>query len=212
MTASISESDTFSLPIVMNPSIIAAIIKYYADKPKNDTSLALSLYVHLYYTVRRQTNVQVWANDSYLKKGLGVGDTVLKRIKSDLVKMKLIKYIVKRAVNGRITGHYIKVNHVWGRDALERLTGKIDVRMVMMAKRYLLDTIGIGKVICEADDISLPEIWFKGSIVEVEGDLYFDKDELIKLRGHTVSADCDYTFSAEDAPSMIMQVYEIVTK
>ena len=212
MNSTHDDGGNLALPIIINSSIVEAMIKYYSGKPKNDTSLALSLYVHLYYTARRQNNVQVWAKNSYLKTGLGIGDKVLKRIKSDLFKMRLIKYITKHGTDGRISAHYIKVNHIWGRDAIGRLVGKTDVRMVKMAKRYLLDTIDTFKVLCESDDVSLPEIMLNDVTVEVSSDIYFNEDGLIKLRGEThAGGEFDYTFTAEDAPLIIMQVYELIT-
>jgi hypothetical protein len=158
--------------------------------------------------------VQVQANDVYLQRGLGVGASVLKRIKSDLAKMGLIKHITKRDEKGKIIGHFIKVNHVWGRGAIDKLiNGNIDQKILQMAKRYIIDLYPEYEPICGVEDILLPTIYLNGAEVEVvDGYIFFDENELFHV---AIEMDSDntfsYCFSATDAPSIIMQTYENVT-
>ncbi len=201
-----------TLPIIINPSIVTLILKYYMEREINDTRIALSLYMHLYYTSRMQNNVQVWAKDVYLMGGLGIGKTVLVRVKADLVRLGLIKYIYHRE-NGKVKNTYIKVNHIWGRAAINKLTGKTDSLILEMAKRYLLDVYLAYDPICKVNDIFLPSFNIDGVDHSfVGGDIYISDDDIINVYGKTdQGAEMDYTFSAEDAANIYMQVYYYVT-
>jgi hypothetical protein len=71
-----------------------------------------ALYFHLLYTARRQKTNVVKATDTYLKNGIGIGDTKLKKAKAELKKLDLIKYVKRRDHSGKITGFYIHVGYI----------------------------------------------------------------------------------------------------
>jgi len=193
----------------MDASIIGRIMKYYADKEINDTRITISLYTHLYYTARLQNNVQVLAKDTYLMKGLSIGQGVLKRVKSDLKKIGLIEYVQKHT-NGRLDDVYIKVKYVWGNNAMDKLAGATDIRLVAMAKRYLVNTYDVYDSLCNLDDVVLPEIILNGQIIEPnDGYLFLDENEYICMNNEYMS---EYRFSAEDSQDMYIQVYESITQ
>jgi len=198
-----------SLPIIMNTSIVGSIMKYYADKEINDTRITIALYTHLYYTARLQNNVQVLAKDTYLMKGLSIGQGVLKRVKSDLKKIGLIEYIQKHT-NGRLEDVYIKVKYVWSNNTMEKLVGDTDIRLVTMAKRYLVDRFNAYDTLCNIDDVFLPEIVLNGQVLEPkDGSLYFDENEYLCMNNEYMS---EYRFSAEDSQYMYIQVYGFITQ
>lgn len=201
-----------TLPIIIHPSIVTLILKYYVDKEINDTRIALSLYMHLYYTARLQNNIQVHAKNVYLMKGLGIGETVLVRVKADLVRMGLIKYVYKKE-NGKVKNTYIKVNHIWGKAAIDKITGKTDPLILQMAKRYLADVYLAFDSICTVNDIFLPSVNIDGiDHTFVEGYVYLSNDEIITIEGKTnYGVEIEYIFSAEDAANIYMQVYYYVT-
>jgi uncharacterized phage protein (TIGR02220 family) len=65
---------------------------------------ALSLYVHLIFTAELQRNHKVWATNSYLRNGLGIGEKKLRELKAFLHKYGLIQYIQEREKG---TGRYL---------------------------------------------------------------------------------------------------------
>jgi uncharacterized phage protein (TIGR02220 family) len=64
---------------------------------------ALGLYIHLISTAERQHNNRVWADDVYLRKGLGIGQKKLLTLKRFLHDHKLISYHQER---DEVTGRY----------------------------------------------------------------------------------------------------------
>lgn len=84
---------------------------------------ALGLYLHLQFTARVQATNQVWAKDSYLRKGLQIGQAKLKRLKAILHNMGLIEYVQQRGADGRLAERYIRVR-LW---ASERATGSAEI-------------------------------------------------------------------------------------
>lgn len=203
------KKEASALPIIMNASIVGSIMKFYADKEINDTRVTIALYTHLYYTARLQNNVQVLAKDTYLMRGLSIGQGVLKRVKSDLKKIGLIEYVQKHT-KGRLDDVYIKVKYVWGNNAMEKLVGDTDIRLVTMAKRYIVDKYSAYDSLCDIEDIFLPEIILNGQVIEAkEGYLYLDENEYICMSNEYMP---EYRFSAEDSQDMYIQVYGFITQ
>ena len=86
---------------------MAALIEKETDGPAFPDVLAL--YMHYFYTARRQKTNQPWATASYCKKWFGWGTDKFHRVKNFLVENKFIVDIQDRDEDNRIKGHYIKV-------------------------------------------------------------------------------------------------------
>lgn len=71
---------------------------------------AKSLYEHLMFTAKMQKTNQVKATNSYLKKGLCMGDEKIRKAKKLLLDLGLITLVEKRDKQGKFTEHYIKVH------------------------------------------------------------------------------------------------------
>ena len=100
------------LPIVIKDNVLSAIYTYYQDIQRNDTSYAYAVYLFLYKTARIQNNIRVYADDVFIRKGVAIGEKMLKRVKADLVRMKLIEYHQDRT-KGVFSHKYIEVKYVW---------------------------------------------------------------------------------------------------
>lgn len=109
------------LPIVLHTNIVRIIQGYYSDKPKNRFRDAMALYIFLYATTRRQNNIRVWAKDTFILKGTGIGKRTLPSIKRDLERMGLIKLHRERKPNGQMGQTYIEVQVVWKPEPIEKL-------------------------------------------------------------------------------------------
>lgn len=70
---------------------------------------AYMLYSHLMFTARLQKTNSVHAKDIYLREGLGWGSDRLKKAKTLLIDLDLIKKIQKRDEKGHFVGNYIEV-------------------------------------------------------------------------------------------------------
>lgn len=67
---------------------------------------AMSLYLHLQYTARKQSTTQLYATKKYLMKGLQIGEDKLKTLKAFLHKHGFIKYVQAKA-GGQFGYQYI---------------------------------------------------------------------------------------------------------
>lgn len=78
----------------------------------NDALDALKVYIHLMFTARLQATNQVWAKDSYLRKGCGIGQAKIKAAKKFLAERGLITYVREKPKEGKPTmGEvYIRLN------------------------------------------------------------------------------------------------------
>jgi hypothetical protein len=85
---------------------------------------ARDLYLHLMFTARMQETNQVWANKTYLKKGLSLGDTRLKRAKALLKKLGLIEYVQPRK-KGKVEKVYIRLTKLWSWQTIARAAGSV---------------------------------------------------------------------------------------
>ncbi len=72
----------------------------------------IAVYMHLVRTARWQKTNSVWANNSYIKNGLKLGDKRLKRAKAELRALKLIDYIQKRNDKGQLGDTYIVIKYL----------------------------------------------------------------------------------------------------
>ncbi len=84
--------------------------KLFLAKVDEGSIDAMVLYNHLQFTTILQRTNSIKATDSYLKSGLGWGETKLKRAKTFLHKYKLISYKQDRRPDGTMGNKYIIVN------------------------------------------------------------------------------------------------------
>jgi hypothetical protein len=90
--------------------IFVTVAKYKLFMSKGKIGIdAYCLYSHMMFTARLQETNQVWANDSYLRKGLSWSKERVQKAKQLLIELELISEIIKRDENGKFTGKYIKV-------------------------------------------------------------------------------------------------------
>jgi len=110
------------LPIVIHDDLLSKIYNYYKDKKINDTGLSYAVYIFLYKTARVQNNIRVYASDSFIREGVGIGNNKLKKIKRDLRELGLIETIRPRGKNGHFTKEfYIEVKFIWKNETLDKL-------------------------------------------------------------------------------------------
>jgi len=136
------EQDKEVLPVVIHDDIFSKIYNYYKDLKPNDTALSYGVYTFLYKTARIQNNIRIYATDTFIKKGTGIGTDKLKKIKRDLKELDLIQLIRPRDKNGRYTDEsYIEVKYVWKPDALDKLFYQDDTDLIRykIARELLLN-------------------------------------------------------------------------
>lgn len=130
-----------TLPIVIHDDILSRIYNYYLDRKINNTVIAYGVYVFLYKTVRIQGNNRVYATDTFIKKGTGIGSNKLKEIKRDLKDIGLIETIRPRNKQGMYEDKsYLEVKFVWKPETLDRLFCQESNEMIQykIAKELLL--------------------------------------------------------------------------
>ena len=89
---------------------------------------AMNVYIHLYYTAKKQHTNQVWAAARYLKKGLTMGHDRIKKAKSFLHKKGLISYIQKQdPETGKLEKTYIKINYIYTQETAEKITAGLKI-------------------------------------------------------------------------------------
>lgn len=95
-------------PLVISKATIDRILRL--KKPAN----CMALYTFYYYTAKWQETTSVKASVSYCAKGLGIGETAIRKAKEELKSIGLIDD-VKRIDDstGRVTGWYVSVRFVW---------------------------------------------------------------------------------------------------
>lgn len=69
----------------------------------------LGLFMHYYYSARRQKTNQPWATASYCKKWFGWGTDKFQRTKAFLVNHGFIENVQKRGEKSQFARHYVKI-------------------------------------------------------------------------------------------------------
>ena len=70
---------------------------------------AKDVYEHRFYTARKQCTNSVWANNTYIRKGIGLG---VKSIEQAIIFLKthgLIEYSLRRDTHSQVTRCYIVI-------------------------------------------------------------------------------------------------------
>lgn len=120
--AELNRDKKLFLPVVVNIDTLSKIYNFYEDKKINNHAYALSVYMFLYKTARMQNNIRTYANNEFIKKGVGISSEKLNQVKKDLKEMELIETIRPRDKNGQYTSKsYIEVKYVWKKETLHKL-------------------------------------------------------------------------------------------
>ena len=83
---------------------------------------AKAVYEHLQYTARRQQTNTVWAANTYLKKGLCMGEPRIKRAKAFLKEHGIIEYVQRHEDSGQFKRTYIKLRFIHRQTTVDELT------------------------------------------------------------------------------------------
>lgn len=92
---------------------------YLLSQPKAGNLIAL--YYFYYYTAKWQKTNQPKATTEYVAQGLGWTADSVRKFKSRLIDLKLITNIVQKSEDGKIIGHFIKLNFIWTKEKVERI-------------------------------------------------------------------------------------------
>lgn len=74
---------------------------------------AKQLYDHLMFTARIQETREVYANNTYLSRGLGWGMNRVKRAKAWLSERGIIEYVRRRRGDGSLGKSFIRISRMW---------------------------------------------------------------------------------------------------
>jgi hypothetical protein len=102
-------------PIVMSKGLLDTLLNQ--SKPAD----LISLYTFYYYTAKWQRTNQPRATTGYVAKGLQWSEERVQSRKKTLLKLNLIEDIQSKNEKGQITGHYVKVNFIWGKPKVDAI-------------------------------------------------------------------------------------------
>lgn len=80
---------------------------------------AIGLYTFYYYTAKWQKTNQPRCTTSYTAQGMKWSETRVRKIKKELIDRGLIEDICQKDENGKISGHYIKLNYIIAQTTLK---------------------------------------------------------------------------------------------
>ncbi len=92
-------------PISIPKATIDLLLKQ--DEPAG----LMSLYLFYYYTAIWQETNQPRVTTAYVVKGLKISEARVRRYKKTLLRLHLIKEVIKRDEQQKITGHFIRVRY-----------------------------------------------------------------------------------------------------
>lgn len=196
------------LPVVIHDDILSKIYNYYQDKPTNDTGLAYGIYTFLYKTARIQNNIRVYANDTFIRNGVGVGKQKLMQVKKDLKELGLIETIRPRDKNGHFTKEfYIEVKYVWKSETADKLFYQEPTEQTRykIARELLLCNFN------EYEEIEANYYEFEISVNGVDEiittESFYFEDELLKCTAEFISGnEIEYTVPSEQAGEIIIEL------
>lgn len=190
------------LPIVIHDEILSRIYNYYKEKGKNDTAIAYGVYTFLYKTARIQNNIRVYASDSFIREGTGVGRDKLKDIKRDFKNLGLIETIRPRDSRGHFTKEfYIEVKYVWKNETMNKLFYQEDT----MTTRYKIAKALLKHNFEDCEPIKAGRLYefeaiFNGREEIVTADEFYIEDDLLKCTAMFDSENIiEYTVPTEQA-------------
>lgn len=100
-------------PIILSKALLDTLLKqeYASD--------LIALYSFYYYTAKWQKTNQPRATTEYTASGLKWTTKKVRKLKGLLSDLHLIEDIISRD-NGKLTGHYIKVNFIWSQHHIDK--------------------------------------------------------------------------------------------
>lgn len=81
----------------------------------------VSLYIFYYYTAKWQQTNQPKCTTYYTANALQWSETKTRKIKNQLLELGLIEDVKSRDTNGKISGHFIKVNYILKQSTLSNI-------------------------------------------------------------------------------------------
>lgn len=198
------------LPVIIHDDIMSKIYNYYHEKNcKNDTGIAYAIYAFLYHTARRQNNIRVYATDTFIRNGVGIGSDKLKIIKRDLRIMGLIENIRHRNHKGHFTKEsYIEVKFVWKGETVEKLFNREKnlTTEYKVARALLINNFNPYEEIESSKGFEFEAVVNSQEIILYADKFYFNDDEvLIAITGfHDGEEDFDYTVTTDRINEVII--------
>lgn len=107
--------DVANEPIVLSKAVGDLFLRQ--DNPGD----LIALYWFYYYTAKWQGTNQPKASTLYAAKGLNWSEHRIRRVKQQLIQMKLIEDVVTRDEGQKVTGHYIYVRFIWSETTLTEI-------------------------------------------------------------------------------------------
>ena len=107
-------------PIVLSKHLMDILL----SQPKAGNLIAL--YCFYYYTAKWQKTNQPKATTEYVANGLDWSTDFVRKYKNCLIDLKLIKNVVRKDEEGKIIGHFIKLNFIWSKEKVDRINNEID--------------------------------------------------------------------------------------
>jgi len=94
-------------PIVLSKCLLDTLLK----QPNHSDLIAL--YTFYYYTAKWQKTNQPKATTKYTAQGMGWSVERTIRNKKRLIEIGLVEDVVLKNVEGKVTGHFVKINFIW---------------------------------------------------------------------------------------------------
>jgi len=174
-------------PIVVEEDILSKIHNFYKGKKKNRTSDAYSMYIFCYKTARIQKNIRIWADNTFIKEGLGLSAEKVSLVKKDLKEMGLIEQIRPRERNGQFSKKsFIEVKYVWKEETIEKLFNQESQETLKykIAKNLLMNLYSNLEPIYSQDELGLDfeiEIEIHGKREMITANYFYFDDGRLKF-------------------------------
>lgn len=81
----------------------------------------IALYTFYYYTAKWQNTNQARCTTEYVAKGLNWSSAKVRRVKKQLLEFGLIEDVTVKSADGKIKGHYIKMNYIFKKTTLSKI-------------------------------------------------------------------------------------------
>ncbi len=198
------------LPIVINDDILSKIYNYYQGRKQNHTGIAYGMYMFLYKTARIQNNIRVYATESFLRRGLGIGIKTIRSVKAELKEMGLIEEIHKRINGGVFEKRYFEVKFVWKPETLEKLFYQESslTTEYKIARELLVNNFDPYEEIESGSGFDFDAVVNGQDAILSANTFYFDEDQvLIAVTGFNgYEGDFNYTVTTDRAGEVIREL------
>ena len=99
-------------PVHEEPIVVSKALLDILLKEENPADL-IALYCFYYYTAKWQKTNQPRATTEYTASGLKWSTIKVRKVKKQLTDLKLIEDVTHYGADGKITGHFVKINFIW---------------------------------------------------------------------------------------------------